>query len=158
VNAFLFSRLFLNGLILTTVVLFVSIDMQVHGFDNIPLGRDAKEIADRQYAKIFSGKSLVDPSKCNRGEARPWFSDKHRSISSWYFKPATDIQSVEAAVTVAGDTLTIVNRGCEYYTVSIRFAFAEEPAGPDDRKWWYNRAAEALLRALELGARPVFDL
>ena len=145
-------------MLVLSIVLRVSPGTHAAGLANMPLGLAAEEIVDRQHRVLFPDRTRIDPGGCVRGEAVPWFSGRNQSAASWHFRSVSTIQSVEAVVTTAGDAITVVNQGCEYYSVSLRYDFAENPETPDKRRWWYEKAARALARARELGAAPVFDL
>jgi hypothetical protein len=121
-------------------------------------GRTADEIADSRYKIRFPEGGYPEEAECVRGEARPWFTLDNPKLASHAFRQVTDIASVEVAVLDSGNTLEVVNWGCEYFAVRLRYNFADPPRSLSDRGWWYSKAAEALAMALRLGADPIFDL
>jgi hypothetical protein len=65
---------------------------------------------------------------------------------------------VEVAVLDSGSILEVVNWGCEYFAVRLRYDFIGPPRPLSDQRWWYRKAAEAISTARQLGADPTFDL
>jgi hypothetical protein len=121
-------------------------------------GRTAGEIADSRYAMRFPDGGYPEEAGCVRGEARPWFTPDNAKLSSHTFRTVTDIAAVEVALLDSGNILEVVNWGCEYFAVRLRYDFTGPPRPSSDRGWWYRKAAEALSTARELGADPLFDL
>jgi len=121
-------------------------------------GRSAGEIADSRCKIRFPEGGYPEEAECVRGEAKPWFKPDHPKLASHAFRPVTDIAAVEVAVLDSGNALEVVNWGCEYFAVRLRYDFAGTSRPLSDRGWWYRRAAEALSTARMLGADPIFDL
>jgi len=120
--------------------------------------RTAAEIADSRYEIRFPDGGYPEEAECVRGVARPWFKPENSKLNSHAFRSVNDIASVEVAVLDSGNTLEVVNWGCEYFAVRLRYDFAGSPRPLSERRWWYRKAVEALSTAQELGAEPTFDL
>jgi hypothetical protein len=121
-------------------------------------GRTASEIVDSRYKIRFPEGGYPEEAECIRGEAKPWFTPDNPKLASHAFRSATDIAAVEVAVLDTGNTLEVVNWGCEYFAVRLRYDFAEPHRPLSDLGWWYRKTAEAVSTARELGADPIFDL
>ena len=111
-------------------------------FANISSPGKASAIVEKQATAWFPNVKAENPG-CNRGEPTSWLNPKHPKIKSVQFRQISDTQSVEAAVLTTGETITVVNWGCESYAVSIRYTFGE--AAPNlNEEFWFQKSAEAL--------------
>ncbi|MGD8353056.1 MAG: hypothetical protein PVJ01_02730 [Pseudomonadota bacterium] len=123
-----------------------------------PPGLTADEIVDSRYEMRFPEGGYSEKAECIRGEAKPWFTPDNPKLASHAFKRVTDIAALEVAVLDSGNTLEVVNWGCEYFAVRLRYDFTDPPRSLSDRGWWYRKTAEAISTARKLGADPIFDL
>jgi hypothetical protein len=146
------------ALTFTLIFMTSGIPTVAAGATTLPPGRTAGEIADSRYEIRFPDGGYPEEAECVRGDARPWFKPENPKLTSHAFRSVTDIAAVEVAVLDSGNTLEVVNWGCEYFAVRLRYDFVGPPRPLTDRGWWYRKAVEALSTAQELGADPTFDL
>jgi hypothetical protein len=150
----------MHHIALTFILIFIASGIPAVAADATtrPPGRTAGKLADSRYEMRFPDGGYPEEAECVRGDARPWFTPDHPKLASHAFRSATDIAAVEVVILDSGNTLEVVNWGCEYFAVRLRYDFVGPPRPLSDRGWWYRKAVEALSTAQELGADPTFDL
>lgn len=117
-------------------------------FAGVGLSKDAQAVMQR-HIKAWFGDTQSN-GHCVRGEPEPWLKARSR----YAFRRVSSTEAAQTIVWPDGANITVMDVGCEYYTAAIRYVFPVSSR----KVSVLPRAAEALRKLRNAGAKPAFDL